>query len=369
MKKCVLSVFSVILGALLCLCACTASAAVEFRPVKWHTVQQTLACDGRTVVIDAITDLDIPLKVNEWSVHSKVWTEEELRQAVAVAAPEKESMVRSVHPDPEDIMLVEETTNAYASSYAGCISIVPTASQNWSKYDYATIGPSCFYIQHEPAIEAVPPLAFANYQQVISELEPLLHTLHCEISMPDYVEAWDMDMLVQNDKHWGKAPANGESSTVWTLDDELYTLHFPAYFQGVRLHADCESEVENMLLFRTGVDCSVSAAGVLLICAEACMFDGAETLGSPEQPLSIEEAIERYRQMRANMVWEENQEIIIDKILLEYAVMRNGTEAKAPYHLIPMWCFYYKQEWADLPSGYDVKIDKIHALTGEPLQY
>ncbi|MEG1891484.1 MAG: hypothetical protein RR301_08710, partial [Clostridia bacterium] len=79
MKRCILSGFSVILGVLLCLCAYIAPAVAEFRPVQWHTVQQTLACDDRTVVIDAITDLDIPEKVNEWSVHSKVWTEEELR--------------------------------------------------------------------------------------------------------------------------------------------------------------------------------------------------------------------------------------------------------------------------------------------------
>jgi len=83
--------------------------------------------------------------------------------------------------------------------------------------------------------------------------------------------------------------------------------------------------------------------------------------------LTLEEAVESYRQARSEVIWDENMGIMIDQILLEYLVGCHDSK----YILHPVWSFYFKQTDDEFPGtmmGEYYRIDRIDAYTGEAVR-
>ena len=69
----------------------SSAVASSYTP-QWEHIQRELDCQGQKIVIDAITDTNLPETVCEYNASQRVMTEEKLRAFVAVAAPGYENM-------------------------------------------------------------------------------------------------------------------------------------------------------------------------------------------------------------------------------------------------------------------------------------
>lgn len=356
---------------LICLCFHCAGALAELRPMEWQRVEQTLDCEGFPVQIDAVTDLNIPTNASEWTAAEPQWTEEGLRRFVAAASPGDENM--ALRPNPYgELRLFDDILITHAGASNGLIDV--THASLLDTYDDARGGGCEFAILHEQAGVSVPDLALFTFDNALSRMEPVLDALGYEAGMPSYVEAWNASVLQQNHDTLNRWFPENNKNHVWTDAEEMYQISFPVYLDGIRLHRG-DREIHNGLwVCSSEITCALTADQILFVRATDCTFDNLRPVDAPQPVLPLEDAIEAYRQMRANMFWDNAQPLVIDKILLEYVVLKDNQSNPITYQLIPAWCFYYKAAYEmESPDGtvscFQYCADKLHAVTGEPLVY
>ena len=97
----------------------SSAVASSYTP-EWEHIQRELDCQGQKIVIDAITDTNLPETVCEYKASQRVWTEEKLRAFVSVAAPGYENipLIKPQTPDvnyDDGCVFQDEEAGIYAS--------------------------------------------------------------------------------------------------------------------------------------------------------------------------------------------------------------------------------------------------------------
>ena len=351
-----------LLALLAYLSICCSVAIAELRPVEWTEIQQTLDCNGKTIVIDAITDFNIPSEACEWTATAHEWTEEELREFVAVASPGDENMPRVDEAYPGIRLINDDIEIALAVADSGIVTVEHAGLSR--RYDGGTLGEASFAILDEPFYPAVPSLTLFSFDEAMGRLQPVLDALGLDIGQPYYAEAWDAESLNKNNEENYKRAPDYFKNIYWTAKDEIYEMKLPVYYNGIRLYPYGGRLYKNLWVAYTGVNCTIDASQLLYLQANNCYFENVTPINETQPILTLESAIKCFQQIKEDMSWED--ELIVDKILLEYIVLENDTTSPVSYWLIPAWCFYHKHM---TERGLYYTIDKIHALTGEPLDF
>lgn len=353
---------------LVCALALTFStvAMADLIQPEWQAVQDSLDCNGFTISVDAVTDINIPETASEWRAEGRIWTEDELRAFLAIASPGDENMKRHFHEEKNDIALYDDIMDAYASSHLGFVLMVHEsrrAGQDEADFPFVN------YYSYEPIQLPVPDLSVIRFDESLASIVPIVEALGCDVGYPAEIEAWDLDTLQKN-HDWFQAnlPDAGFSDRKRAASDEYYRMVFPAYFQGVRLNmlqGEQHPEAEHV---DAVIDVEVDAQGVMDFQMRDCLFSEAEPLSEPKKILSLQEALQCYQKMRASMLLIDDEEpITITKILLEYIVLKDFPTTMK-YRLVPAWCFYHEYTWEDAGQSYLI-CEQINAITGEPFKF
>lgn len=348
-----------------CLFSFFENAAAELIPMNWEKIRLSLDCDGQTLKIDALTSLNIPSVCNEWMVEDAGYSEKQLRKFLSVASPGHETI--DVYPTPfRDIILYDDVSGISADSSEGSFSVSYPTLLN--KYGGATSATKIFFSSFEQENHSVPSLANINYQEALARIMPLIQASACQVSTPLLIEAWNAHTLAENAAwHKNLFPKNNYKLD-WAGTEEIYKTVFPVYYNNIRLHYGNRKVFGNFVLTGSSIRCTISSDKILSFRVEDCRFHNPRALSSPQPILSLDAAIESYRQYLSASFEDVQKNKVIDKILLEWLVLKDGRKHPNLYHLIPAWCFYYKYVVDEMDYEY-YEVDKIHALTGEYLSY
>lgn len=362
LQYCKMSIMSFMLVCALALTFSVVAAADLIQP-EWQTVQDSLDCDGFTISVDAVTDINIPDTASEWRAEGRIWTENDLRAFLAIASPGDENMKRHPHEEEDDIALYDDIMATHASSHVGSVVIVHEsrrAGQDEAGY------PSVYYHSYEPIQLPVPDLSVMRFDESLASIVPVMEALGCDVGYPAEIEAWDVQTLQANHT-WFASNNHSTASREWTVADEYYRIVFPAYFKGVRLNmlqGEQRPKVEHV---DAVIDVKVDAHGILDFQMRDCLFSEAEPVSEPKRILSLQEALQSYQKMRASMLTDDDEPITITKILLEYIVLKDFP-ATMNYRLVPAWCFYHENTRED-DEKIDLICEQINAITGGPIKF
>ena len=353
---------------LVCLGSDMLPAMAENREIQWTTVQQTLDCDGATIEINALTDPNIPETVCEWRTEGKVWTEKEFRHIVSIASPGDENMQRQSIGIDDGVGLFDDSIDTSASAGVGYLKIEHIAKEQGLEYAANPMW-NTGYCSDEPLKTPVADLAFLSYQAVLDQIMPVLNELDCTIGPPANMLAWDVKALQANwERYHALYPEIG--TRTWTAQEECYQIQFPVYYQGLRLNMQGgitnRDDLDNVGCY---IAFLINANGLISMDAnDFCMVNG-KAITQPQKMLTLEEAIECYRQMEASTLFTQGQEKTIIKILPEYLVLKDTPSNKATYRMIPAWCFFYQVARNDGTDAFELHYDAIHAITGQAIVY
>lgn len=349
-------------------CACffshNSSAFAEMHHPEWARVQQTLKCDSTTIEIDAITDVNIPNEACEWMAIAHEWSEDELRQLISIAFPGDENV--AAHNIPyRGLSLYDDNEETLAVSMNG-VTTVEHAIES-SKYPYSIIGNSILAYYLEQFEWSVPELSSLTLDIALSRIQPILDTLCWEIGDPVDIRAWDVSSLSENFNDFHSLYPDAEYIT-YTEDNELYYIRFPVYHNGIRLFDGNRKTYDTFEIADVGITCMITPAKLISFKAVNCGFDEVQYSSQPQPIIPLNEALEHYQEMRTDMFLTEKQDILVDKILLEYIVQKDDRLDPPSYQCVPAWCFYYQIKRERTP-GFYYCVDKINAITGEPILY
>jgi hypothetical protein len=206
-----------------------------------------------------------------------------------------------------------------------------------------------------------------EYEKIIGRLELFLAALDCEIGEPAYVWAWDQKALQAN-WDWAASVLPEIGMKEFTFDDECYNIIFPLYFKGVRVIIESSGMQHGNKLNAGGfVNVVVNKTGIIRCQFTNGIFSNATAASEPQSILTLSNAIERYCQMRSNMLIADEDEFVITKILFQYLVQEEIPLGKTPIRLIPVWTFYHERQHDDFPVP-ELVYEMIHAITGEPIE-
>ncbi len=343
-------------------------AWADSRAIAWKQVQKTLDCDGTLIQIDAMADPDTPATACEWRTEGKVWSEEELRHIVSIASPGDENMQRHIQDIPESVDLYDDILVSSADAGVGYLSIEHIVKEDGLDVA-AHPAEIASYRSDEPLKTPVADLTFLSFQAALDLIQPVLHELDCTVGPPAKVIAWDVRALQANwDHNLSLFPQIGHRT--WTTQDECYQIQFPAYYQGLRLNMEGGiTNREDLDNVGSAITFLLNASGLIRMSAnDFCMING-EAVTQPQKMLTLDEAIESYRQMEASTLFTQAQEKTIVKILPEYLVLKDTPSTKATYRLIPAWCFYYQIPLDEGTDAFELHYDAIHAVTGQAIVF
>ena len=359
--------FSLILAGVL-LFSQMAFSVAEFRETDWTTIQQSLDCDGSIIEIDAVVDCIIPTEANEWQCKGKIWTEAELRELLAVISPANIGLERHPHNSKDDISLYNNNEEASISANVGYVLF--DQHNKFEPYSYAANSAYVPYFKaYEPFVVSIEPLELFSYDDAMAKIQPLLNGIDCEVGRPFKVLAWNQEMLQSNwetYKHIYSEIGNKQ----WTIDDEIYQITLPVYFKGIRLDTEGGPSRPNINNTGARIDVVLNSSDILHFETNDILMEDAKAISKSQPIISLEEAIECYRQYRSNMLVPDEESFVVNKILLQYIVLKDSPSAKATYRLVPAWCFFH-EVYADNNSELVPWLfyEPIHAITGLPVDY
>ena len=342
------------------------SAGASSYTPEWEHIQKELDCQGQKIVIDAITDTNLPETVCEYNASLRVMTEEKLRAFVAVAAPGYENMPlvwpRSPEKDPYYAWSLQDEE-------AG-ISASPSIAFGLERYlevdEQLSIG-TLFDFAHfykepiDPNI--VVSLKGLSYPEALKLLDPILAATELSLGEPQFVKAYDLDAFTSSQKQYNETFQKHNSFT-WQASDELYILRYPVYFQDLPLYAQGGLIVGDKMIARTFLDITLRADGTLLELHVDSIMDNPVAISPEAKPLSLEQMLDIYTQFSSSIILPDYVEPRVCRISLEYLVWQHYTGDIPAYHLVPVWCFYLPDLGASKEHNY---VQCFNAITGECL--
>ena len=335
---------------------------------QWEHIQRELNCQGQKIVIDAITDTNLPETVCEYNASQRVMTEEKLRAFVAVAAPGYENMPlvwpHSPERDPYYAWsLKDEETGILAS---------PSIAFGLERYletgERLSVGTlyDCTHIYRGPIDpETVEGLKELSYPEALKMLEPILAATELSLGEPQLVKVYDLDTFIANQEHVNQV-FHEQYNYTWETSDEIYKIQYPVYFQGLPLHAKGGHVVGDKSIAYTALEITLQADGTLLELYVGSIMDNPVATGPEAKPLSLEQMLDAYNQFSCSYILPDYVEPRVSRISLEYLVWLQLTGALPTYQLVPVWCFYLSQTNRTSPEGY-YYVQYFNAVTGEYL--
>lgn len=369
MKKCMLRLPCLLLSFMLWSPLFLMSEGkAEWAAAEWKAVQKTLDCGGCVIRIDALTDIAIPTECNEWTAEVYRYSEDEVRRLLAVGSPGDETIKRTKMLHGE-IALSNDERKIHAGSEPGILSFAHYEDSKFYSQARAEAYSTGYYFRcHEQEQLSVPILARFDYQTALSRIEPVFRHLNYVVGEPSYVDAWNVETLMEKSQGWLEQFPDQLVKLDWTEDEEVYYLEIPVYYQGIRLHRGGRDVCRGLKVCDAGICCEINPERILEFQAVDCFFQNEKARSTPQTILPLEEAIERYRQHLSSTIWDSAEPIVVDKILLEWLVLKDTTRKSHSYQMIPVWCFYYKEYYKeDYKKFRDFwyHTDYIHAITGE----
>lgn len=338
----------------------SSSLATELNIPRWQKVQQKIDCDGYGIIIDAVTDLNIPNTASELQVQPWQWTEDELRDVLSVVSPGDEDMKRQPRTDPNDIALFDVLTETNCHAYMDHFSI--SHIQRDEGHEYAAF-PTIGYHSYEPIPDTVPDLTTLRFSEAMEFLKPVLNKLNCKVGYPAEIKMWDRKSLQDNYDLYRSTSTN-LTERIWTTEDEQYAFSFPVYYNNIRLCMNGKTLHDNFSLSGGSINAVIDHIGIVRFWLANCIFTEVEILTQPQKILTLTEALKAYQSMRASMLIENEEDLKITKILLEYLILHDSSNDS--YQLIPAWCFYHEN--ANTTYNYpELSYEAIHAITGKPI--
>ncbi|MBR5960138.1 MAG: hypothetical protein IKZ98_04025 [Clostridia bacterium] len=334
---------------------------------EWDHVQRELDCQGQKIVIDAITDTNLPEMVREYDASLRVMSEEKLRALVSVAAPGYENMplVWPRAPGGDDDYawsLKDEKAGVLASPGIafGMTRYLDTDERftAGTSYDFTH-----FYKEPVDPNE-VEGLKELSYPDALKLLEPVLAATELPLGEPRYVKVYDVDTFYSNQKRHNEEWHTSYDYT-WQASDGIYEMQYPVYIQGLPLHIQGSGlVVGKKSISYTSLDIILRADGTFL---KVYMSDPIDALvaTSPEaKPLSLEQILDVYAQFLSSYALPDYVEPRVSRVSLEYLVWLQRTGALPAFNLVPVWCFYMPERDRINPEGYD-HVEYFNAVTGE----
>ena len=369
---------ALMLAAWLALCA--SAGAEGLRIPQWERVRRTLDCDGKTVRIDAVTDVDIPALACEWMAEQPPLDKERLYAFAAAARQADLSLLF----DDEEVTLIHEDTGYNATMLHGSLDVRNQSRKSAYSLSLRYVNkkapfpaifreeapcelPGLEYLTLKEALCELPGLGDFTLEEALGRLQPALGLLGVEIGEPSYAAAWDAAALQYSYDRW-EYPRKEEKT--WQREEAAYQIDFPVYFKGIRLLASGRRLIDERIHYTySQIRCIITPSETVHLGAEDCLFGVCRPLGEPQPLLTLEEAIDRFRELRCSMSWafaDEEDGLVVDKILLQYAVRKTVRKGYAAYQLTPVWSFYYKT-YDNFKDCYDC-FNLINAFTGEPFE-
>lgn len=347
-----------------CLLCFFENAAAELIPMNWEKIRLSLDCDGQTLKIDALTSPNVPSVCNEWMVEDAGYSEKQLRELLSTCCTDNEILKTNSTPY-QGAFLSDSKDRINASAENGLI--IFSYTQDLSVYPGGFLHEQKIYRAFEQENAPVPPLQLFGYHDALEKIKPLIQVLKLDVGETFYAEAWSKDSLSKVATQYNKFSKKKIKSD-WANDEELYLMKFPVYYKEIRLHHGNRNIHNSLMLTDAGIRCKIRSDKVLSFFVQDCRFHNPRALSSPQPILSLDAAIESYRQYLSASFEDVQKNKVIDKILLEWLVLKDDRNHPNLYHLIPAWCFYYKYVVDEMDYEY-YEVDKIHALTGEYLSY
>ncbi|QUC66029.1 hypothetical protein [Aristaeella hokkaidonensis] len=341
------------------------AGASSFVP-EWDHVQRKLDCQGQKIVIDAITDTNLPETVCEYDASLRVMSEEKLRALVSVAAPGYENIpFIGLHAPGDDDGWVLEDEEAGIMAVPGNAFGVERYHETRDRFTVGTVfGFSHFYK------EPIDPNAVANlkelsYPDALKLLAPVLARTELSLGNPQFVKVYDLDTLVSNQKTYNET-FNEHHDYTWEAGDEVYEIQFPVYWQGLRLHTQGGYVVGNKSTAYPAMKIILQADGTLLQVYVSDPIDTPVAAGPEAKPLSLEQILDVYAQFLSSYALPDYVEPRVSRISLEYLVWEDYIGFHPTYHLVPVWCFYMPYTDSIVTPEYNY-IQYFNAVTGEYL--
>ena len=344
------------------------SAGASSYTPQWEHIQRKLDCQGQKIVIDAITDANLPETVCEYKASQRVMTEEKLRALISVAAPGHENipLIKPQTPEVNDddgCIFQDEEDGIYAS---------PGVAFGLERYletgHRLSVGTSydCTHIYREPIdSEKVEGLKELSYSEALKLLEPILAATELSLGEPRFVKVYDLDAFMSNQRQYNEGLKTHYNFT-WQASDEIYQIQYPVYFQGLPLFTQGGLMIGDKSIAYPALEITLQADGTLLRLYASSTLDNPVATSPETKPLSLEQILDVYTQFSSSIILPDYVEPRVSRISLEYLVLQDYIGNLPTYQLVPVWCFYlpYNDPIASAEYNY---VQFFNAVTGEYL--
>ena len=360
---CILLLMGLLLSAHL-----PSAGASSYTP-QWEHIQRELDCQGQKIIVDAVTDTNLPETVCEYKASQRVWTEEKLRAFVAVIAPGYEDMplvwphAQGIDADYEWSLHDEEAGIISSPSIAFGLERYHEADERLST---GTLFGSSHSYREPIDPKEVAGLKELSYPEALKLLEPVLEATELCLGDPGLVKVYDLDTLIANQKIYNET-FNEHHHFTWETGDEIYTFQYPVYCQGLPLHPHGGLVVGNKNIAHTVMDIILRADGTILELHVSGIIDNPAAAGPEAKPLSLDQMLEAYTQFASSTLLPDYVEPRVRRISLEYLVWEEHPRDLPIYELVPVWCFYLPCVPDERISEESDYIQYFNAVTGEYL--
>ena len=357
---CFLLMMSILLSAHL-----PSAAASSYTP-QWEHIQRKLDCQGQKIVIDAITDTNLPETVCEYKASQRVMTEEKFRKFVSVAAPGYETMplVRLQSPDGDDGWVLEDEEAGILAT-PGIPFCLERYLETGARLSVGTTYDFAHFYKEPIDPETVEGLKELSYPETLKLLEPVLTSTELSLGEPRFVKAYDLDTFNSNQKQYNDT-FHEHNNFTWQASDEIYQIQYPVYFQGLPLFTQGGHPVGDKTIAYTSLDITLQADGTLLQLYACSTLDNPIATRPEATPLSLEQMLDVYTQFSSSIILPNYVEPRVSRISLEYLVLEDYIGNLPTYQLFPVWCFYLPYNDPIASAEYDY-VQFFDAITGEYL--
>ena len=352
--------FSLLMGLLLS--AHLPSAGASSYSPQWEHIQRELDCQGQKIVIDAITDTNLPETVCEYNASQRVMTEEKLRALVTIAAPGYENMPL-IKLDDGEWLLEDEEAGIFATP--GLAFGVERYLETRDRLSVGTLfGFTHFYM--EPIVpKTVADLNGLSYSEALKLLEPILAATELSLGEPRFVKVYDLDTFNSNQKQYNDT-FHEHNNFTWQASDEIYHIQYPVYFQNLPLYTQGGHPVGDKTIAYPALEITLQADGTLLQLYASSTLDNPIAASPEATPLSLEQMLDVYTQFSSSIILPNYVEPRVSRISLEYLVLEDYMGNLPTYQLFPVWCFYLPVTDPIAPAEYNY-VQFFNAITGEYL--
>ena len=346
----------------------SSAVASSYTP-QWEHIQRELDCQGQKIVIDAITDINLPETVCEYNASQRVMTEEKFRKFVSTAAPGHENIPLIKPQTPEvnndDGRIFQDEEDGIYASPGVAFGLVRYLEAD----ERLSVGTffGCSHLYMEPIDPAtVTPLKELSYPDALKLLEPILDSTELSLGEPRFVKVYDLNTFNSNQKEYNETFHEHHNYT-WETGDEIYEIQYPVYFQGLPLFTQGGLMIGDKSIAYPALDIMLRADGTLLELHVSNIIDNPVASGPEAKPLSLEQMLDVYTQFSSSYILPDYVESRVRWISLEYLVLQDDSGFLPTYELVPVWCFYLPNvPEMGIPEEYSY-VQYFNAVTGEYL--